>query len=140
MSSVEFSAGYLIQMTMTRDQPSTARSETPTWMNMHLAQPSITTAWIEVLAESDVRSLRGGRIRAGFPMPIQAIVRDRGGVTFGMVRDVTDKIMAQPMFEHYVRDNKPIATRICFEVDEEVARFSTPLEEQLERFHGDFRF
>jgi len=109
---------------MTRDQPSEARSETPTWLGIHLAEPPISTAWIEVFAEIDMTlargggTLRSGRTRPPILEPVRATVRDSTGVMFGLVRDVADKIMAQPAYEHVAREKKPVTIRICFVVDE----------------------
>ena len=114
---------------MTREQPSEGRSETPTWMDIHLAEPPISTAWIEDFAEIDMTlargggTLRSGRRRPPILEPVRATVSDSTGVTFGLVRDAADEIMAQPAYEHVARENKPIKIRICFVVDR--AKFRT---------------
>ena len=118
------SLANMVQILMTRDQPSEARSETPTWLGIHLAEPPISTAWIEVFAGIDMTlargggTLRSGRRRPPILEPVRATVRDSTGVTFGLVRDAADKIMAQPAYEHVAREKKPVTIRICFVVDE----------------------
>lgn len=114
---------HMAQIMMTREQPSEWTSETPTWLDIHLAEPPISTAWIEVFAEVDMTlargggTLRSGRRRPPILEPVRATVRDSTGVTFGLVRDVADKIMAQPAYEHVAREKKPVTIRICFVVD-----------------------
>jgi hypothetical protein len=44
----------------------------------------------------------------------QATLRDSGGVTLGMVRDVADKILASSNHPRLVRGEKPVTIRICF--------------------------
>lgn len=113
---------HMVQILMTRDQPLEGRSETPTWLGEHLAEPPISTAWIEVFAEVHVTRARSARSRLGeaYPLvlaPVRATVRDTNGVTFGLVRDAVDKIMAQPAYEHFAREKRPVTIRICFVVD-----------------------
>lgn len=114
--------GYYIQMSMTRNQPSEARSETPTWLDMHLTEPPISTVWIEVFAEVDWTRTTHGRLSAPVPEPVQATVRDRGGVTFGLVRDMADRMAAHPAYERFAREQNPITIRICFFVDRESSK------------------
>jgi len=98
---------YLVQVVMLRDQPSPARSETPSWFSVQLTEPPITTAWIEVFPQTH-----------GFVTDyIQATLRDSGGVMFGMVRDAADKMLATPAYSHIVRDKKPATIGVCFVVD-----------------------
>ena len=122
----------MVQILMTRDQPSEERSETPTWLGEHLTEPPISTAWIEVFAE--IIHPRGERTRRGTrpPVlaPIRATVRDSGGVTFGLVRDAADKIMAQPAYEHFASEKKPVTIRICFVVDSANVNLSEPPEDK----------
>ena len=92
----------LVNIIITYDQPSAARSNNPTWLNMHLTEPAITTAWIEVFPH----------FHWSMTTAIQATLRDSGGLTFGMVRDaacwahVGNAIMDGVWSCAYVRDAK----------------------------------
>lgn len=137
----QVTAAHMAQMLMTRDHPSEASSETPTWLGMHLTEPPISTAWIEVFAETSGDRTRGGRLRGGkfrppVLAPIQATVRDSGGVTFGLVRDAADRMMAQPVYEHFVREEKPVTIRICFVVDGADFELSEQPEDQRRELDG----
>lgn len=96
----QYARAHMAQIMMTREQPSEGRSGTPTWLDIHLAEPPISTAWIEVFAEIDMTlargggTLRSGRTRPPILEPVRATVRDSTGVTFGLMRDAADKIMA----------------------------------------------
>lgn len=120
----------LVQVVMARHEPSEESSETPSWLDMHVSEPPITTAWIEVWVLTELAELASTRHYSEDRAPhlgltaIQATVRDSGGVTYGMVRDAVDKILAQPYHPHVVRDRSPAAIRICFVVD--TAEISLP--------------
>jgi hypothetical protein len=119
----------LVNIIMTYDQPSAARSKNPTWLSMLLTEPPITTAWIEVFPHFH------------WPMTtaMQATLQDSGGLTFGMVRDAADRMLAPPALESH-GDKNPITTRICFIVNEAASRPLEPLEEQRNKFRGFARY
>lgn len=113
----------LVHVVITRDEPSEGSSETPSWLDMHLSEPPISTVWIEVFAETEPMDPGSTSEDSDDLTPergltaIQATVRDSDGVTFGKVRDAVDKIVAQPYHPRIVRDKNPAAIRICFVVD-----------------------
>ena len=104
----------LAHIVIVRSYPSEANSETPSWLGMQLSEPPINTAWIEVFAEMESAN-------SGFYEPalisVQATLRDNGGVTFGMVRDVVHKIVAHPYRPRSFRGKRVVTTRICFVAD-----------------------
>lgn len=108
-------SGKLVLIYSLRDRASTKTSERPSWLDMHLTQSSITTVGIEVTIEQYANSLRSGRGYGQYTQKvIQATVRDCGGVTFGLLREVADRMMAQPVDTHNARS---FLVRICFMAD-----------------------
>jgi len=99
----------LHHVVITCSQPSETSSDTASWLDMQLSEPPITTAWIEVFAGK--RPIGSNDIKLERKtMATQATLRDSGGVTFGMVRDVAGKILASTYDPRVVR----VAIRICF--------------------------
>jgi hypothetical protein len=145
----------LVHVTITGDVPSRASRETPSWLDMHVSDPPITTAWVEVFADTrpvesgstnkksdDLRSLRNeseNLIILPGVTTIEATLRDSGGVTFGMVRDLADKIAAQSYHPRVVREESLVAIRICFVVDSaEISLPGMPGPTRIRvRRHGD---
>ena len=97
-----------------RNYPSETNSETPSWLDMQLSEPPINTAWIEVFA--GMESANSCFYESAL-ISVQATLRDNGGVTFGMVRDVVHKIVAHPYRPRSFRRKRVVTTRICFVAD-----------------------
>jgi hypothetical protein len=112
----------LIELLFTRHRPSAGSREHPSWLNMLLTEPPVTNLWIEVCLFKDWTSIAGhsqpgAYISRPVDVPVRAGLIDRGGVTFGMVRDAVDKIIDQPAYDRLTREGKPVTTRICFIAD-----------------------
>ena len=121
--SMELQDKQVVQVAITRDHPSEASCESPSWLDMHVSEPPITTARIEVFAETESTHLGATSDESGYMAPesavtaTQATLRDSGGVTFGMVRDVADKIVGSSNHPRLVRGEKLVTIRICFVAD-----------------------
>lgn len=106
----------VVRMHFTRHRPSPKTSEHPTWLGMQLTQPAISTVQIEVTTMEYNKGPRGRRGYGEYTQrSIQATVRDGGGVTFGLVRDVADRMMAHSTSE---LDALSFSVRISFAADE----------------------
>jgi hypothetical protein len=125
--------GKLIWTEIRRFEAVANNSKRPTWLNMHLTEPPITTAWIEVVIED--HSARHPRETFN-----PATIRNDGGLTFRSVIDVVDRMMALPAWEILT---KSISMRICFVADK--VEVLLPIGESLkpwvrirkERFYRD---
>ena len=108
-----------VQMTMALNKPSEATSEIPTWLDMHLIEPPISTVWVEVSAIIDWGRIESRTLRSlpPGPGPVHATVRDNSGVTFRLVRNVADKMAAQPAYERFAREHNPVTIKIVFVAD-----------------------
>jgi hypothetical protein len=104
--------GKLIDIGIPRDKVSANKSERPTWLDMPLTEPPITTAWVAVVIHDFLYTLRLSAYWVDF---IPVTVRNDGGLTFASVIDVVDRMMAQPAWEELT---KSISLRICFVADE----------------------
>jgi hypothetical protein len=118
-----------IELLFTRHRPSAGSREQPSWLHMLLTEPPVTILWIEVFLFKDWTSIAGhsqpdAYISRPVDVPVRAGLIDRGGVTFGMVRDAVDKIIDQPAYDRLTREGKPVTTRICFIADGGVVNFS----------------
>jgi hypothetical protein len=114
---VELPRGKLVDIGIPRDKVSAKESERPTWLNLPLTEPPITTAWVAVVIHDYLYTLR---LSAYWVDLIPVTVRNDGGLTFASVIDVVDRMMAQPAWEELT---KSISVRICFVADEvEVVR------------------
>jgi hypothetical protein len=92
-----------------RPKVSANTGERLTWLNMHLTEPPITTAWIQLYINDFSLPLRK------FGRSVPATVRDIGGLTFGSVIDAVDRMIAQPA---YMSLTDSISVRICFVADD----------------------
>jgi hypothetical protein len=119
----------LIEILFTRHRPPAGSREQPSCLHMLLTEPPVTNLWIEVFLFKDWTSIAGhsqpdAYISRPVDVPVRASLIDRGGVTFGMVRDAVDKIIDQPAYDGLTRERKPVTTRICFIADGGVVNFS----------------
>lgn len=104
----------LAHIVIVRSYPSEASIETPSWLDMQLSEPPINTAWIKVFAEMESAKYC---FHQSTLISIEASLRENSGVTFGMVRDVVDKILAHPYRPLFFRGKRMVMTRICFVAD-----------------------
>jgi hypothetical protein len=79
--------GKLNDIGIRRPMTSANKSRRPTWLNMHLTKPPITTAWIQFHVE--------GSSLPPIQKSIPATVRNVGGLTFGSVIDAVNRMIAQ---------------------------------------------
>jgi hypothetical protein len=82
----------MIGLDFPRPKVSANGGERLTWLNMHLTEPPVTTAWIDL----DIRDFSLPLRKFGRTVP--ATVRDIGGLTFGSVIDAVDRMIAQPAY------------------------------------------